>query len=464
MPKGALRFDGTVDMLTGPLLPKLLIFSLPLMASSVLQLLFNAADVVVVGRYASYASLAAVGSTTAIVNLVINLLIGISVGVNVVIARYLGEGGREEDISAAVHTAVALALLGGILLGGVGCAASGWMLRAVSTPADVYPLALTYLYIYFAGTPAAAMYNYSVAALRARGDTQRPLIFLAVSGVVNVILNLLFVISFHMDVAGVALATVLSEILSAVMALACLMRSKDALSFSWRKLRIDLRSLKMIAKVGIPAGVQGCLFSLSNVAIQGAINAYGSIVVAGCSAASSIEGFIYVAMNAFHQTAQTFLSQNMGAGQYGRVKSILKKCVLCAVMTGLILCTAVLLLSGPLLRIYNRDPAVVAAGTERLYIVATLYIVFGIADVLIGSLRGCGSPIVPVVCNLLCTCVFRLIWVAAINMDTMSVRWVYASYPLSWLFLLVVLLFCWQHLCRKRILSNIPSLDKGKNA
>ena len=461
MRKNMLRHDGSVDMLTEPLLPKLLIFSLPLMASSVLQLLFNAADVVVVGRYASYASLAAVGSTTAIVNLVINLLVGISVGVNVVIARYLGEGGREKEISAAVHTAVAVALLGGILLGGVGCAASRWMLRAVSTPADVYPLALTYLYIYFVGTPAVALYNYSVAALRARGDTQRPLIFLAVSGVVNVALNLLFVIVFHMDVAGVALATVLSEALSAVMALACLMRAKDTLAFSWRKLHIDLRSLGMMAKVGIPAGVQGCLFSLSNVVIQGAVNAYGSVVVAGCSAASSIEGFIYVAMNAFHQAAQTFMSQNIGAGQYGRVKNILKKCILCAVMTGSILCTIVLLLSGPLLRIYNRDPAVVAAGTERLFIVATLYIVFGAADVFTGAIRGCGSPVVPVICNLLCTCVFRLIWVAAINTDTMSVRWVYASYPLSWLFLLVVLLFCWHRLYRRRILPSIPPIDKG---
>ena len=241
-------------MLTGPLLKKLLLFSLPLMASSVLQLLFNAADVVVVGRYASYASLAAVGSTTAIVNLVVNLLIGMAVGVNVVVARYIGEGDKSREISAAIHTAVAMALVGGLILGGAGCAMAEWILRMISTPEDIFDLALTYLYIYFAGTPAIMLYNYGAAALRARGDTQRPLLFLTISGVTNVALNLLFVISFQMDVAGVALATVISETLSAVLVVVCLMRTQDELHFSWRKLRFDRRSLGLMAKVGIPAG------------------------------------------------------------------------------------------------------------------------------------------------------------------------------------------------------------------
>lgn len=285
-------FSGnSIDMVTGPLLKNLLLFSLPLMATNILQLLFNAADVVVVGRYASYASLAAVGSTTAIVNLVVNLLFGISVGVNVLIARFLGAGDRADEISAAVHTAVALALIGGIVLGGVGCVAAEWILRVVSTPEDIFDLALTYLYIYFAGTPAIMLYNYGAAALRARGDTRRPLIFLTISGVVNVALNLFFVIACRMDVAGVALATVISESLSAVLILICLMRTDDELHFSWRQLRIDRRSLIRMSKIGIPAGIQSCLFSLSNVAIQSAINAYGSVVIAGCSAASSIEGF-----------------------------------------------------------------------------------------------------------------------------------------------------------------------------
>lgn len=449
-------FSGnSIDMVTGPLLKNLLLFSLPLMATNILQLLFNAADVVVVGRYASYASLAAVGSTTAIVNLVVNLLFGISVGVNVLIARFLGAGDRADEISAAVHTAVALALIGGIVLGGVGCVPAEWILRVVSTPEDIFDLALTYLYIYFAGTPAIMLYNYGAAALRARGDTRRPLIFLTISGVVNVALNLFFVIACRMDVAGVALATVISESLSAVLILICLMRTDDELHFSWRQLRIDRRSLIRMSKIGIPAGIQSCLFSLSNVAIQSAINAYGSVVIAGCSAASSIEGFIYVAMNSFHQAAQTFMSQNIGAGKYDRIRDILKRCILCTVVTGAALSALTLLLNQPLLRIYNEDPAVIAAGGVHLYMVATLYFIFGIADVLTGAIRGCGSPVAPVVINLLCTCVLRLLWVAVIDTNTMPVSLVYASYPASWILLLTVLTFCWHRLYQKQILPNI---------
>ena len=442
-------------MLTGPLLKKLLLFSLPLMASSVLQLLFNAADVVVLGRYASYASLAAVGGTTAIVNLVVNLLIGIAVGVNIVIARYIGEGDKEREISAAIHTAVAVAIVGGVVLGGIGCAGADWILRAVSTPEDTIDLARTYLYIYFAGTPAIMLYNYGAAALRAQGDTQRPLIFLTVSGVMNVALNLLFVIVFQMDVAGVALATVISEVLSAALVLLCLMRAQDCLHFSWRELRVDRRSLALMAKVGIPAGIQSCLFSLANVVIQGAINAYGSIVVAGCSAAGSIDGFIYVAMNTFHQSAQTFLSQNIGAGKYERVKEILKKCLLCTVVTGALLSAVACIWSEPLLRIYNQDPDVLAVGVVRLRMVVAPYVIFGMADVLTGAMRGCGSPVLPVIVNLLCTCAFRLAWIAAINTDTMPVTWVYMSYPGSWMVLFTVLLICWCRLYRKRIRPNI---------
>lgn len=442
----------SIDIVTGPLLKNLLLFSLPLMATNILQLLFNAADVVVVGRYASYASLAAVGSTTSIVNLVVNLLIGISVGVNVLIARYLGAGDRSNEISAAV------ALIGGIVLGGIGCMAAEWILRAVSTPEDIFSLALTYLYIYFAGTPAIMLYNYGAAALRARGDTRRPLIFLTISGVVNVALNLFFVIACRMDVAGVALATVISEALSALLILTCLTRADDELHFSWRQLRIDRRSLIQMFKIGIPAGIQSCLFSLSNVAIQGAINAYGSVVIAGCSAASSIEGFIYVAMNSFHQAAQTFMSQNIGAGKYERIRGILKRCILCTVVTGAVLSALSLLLNEPLLRIYNEDPLVIAAGGVHLYMVATLYFIFGIADVLIGAIRGCGSPVAPVVINLLCTCALRLLWVAVIDTSTMSVGLVYASYPTSWLLLLIVLTLCWHRLYRKQILPHIADV------
>ena len=358
-----------------------------------------------------------------------------------------------QEQRAAVELALTNKL--SLILGGAGCAMAEWILRMISTPEDIFDLALTYLYIYFAGTPAIMLYNYGAAALRARGDTQRPLLFLTISGVTNVALNLLFVISFQMDVAGVALATVISETLSAVLVVVCLMRTQDELHFSWRKLRFDRRSLGLMAKVGIPAGVQGCLFSVANVVIQGAINAYGSVVVAGCSAAGSIDGFIYVAMNTFHQSAQTFLSQNIGAGKYERVKEILKKCVLCTVVTGATLSAVACIWSEPLLAIYNQDPAVLAAGAVRLRMVVIPYVIFGIADVLTGAIRGCGSPMRPVVINLLCTCVFRLAWIAAIDTDTMAPTWVYASYPASWLLLLVVLLVCWCRLYRRKIKPNI---------
>lgn len=461
MARERIQTGRSIDMLTGPLLQKLLLFSLPLMASGVLQLLFNAADVVVVGRFASYNSLAAVGSTTSTVNLVVNLLIGISIGVNVVVARYLGEGGQEEAISKALHTAVTLALVGGAVLGCVGILLSEWLLTILSMPEDTFSLALIYLRIYFVGTPALMLYNYGAAALRAQGDTRRPLLFLTVSGVVNVVLNLFFVIVLKMDVAGVALATVISEVLSAGLVLGCLMRAEDALHFSWRKLGIDRRSLRLLARVGIPAGLQSCLFSLSNMAIQSAINSYGSIVIAGCSAAMSIEGFVYVSMNAFHHACQTFISQNLGAGQFGRVRSILKSCLLCVAVTGTVLVALVLLLDEPLLRIYNSDPLVVAAGSERLLVGASLYVLYGASDVLIGALRGCDSPVAPVVINLLCTCVFRLFWIAALDAPSVSIRWVHASYPISWVLLLAALALWWHHLYRKKIAPNIGAEQRS---
>lgn len=297
---GGRGVDRAMDMTHGPLLGKVLLFSLPLMASNLLQMLFNTADTVVVGRWAGHASLAAVGSTACIINLTVNLLVGISVGVNVVVARYLGETGREAEIGKALHTAMLVGIVGGTALGGVGILASGWMLDLISAPADVRPLALFYIRVYFIGTPFMMVYNYGAAALRAAGDTRRPLLFLTVSGALNVVLNLFFVISLGLDVAGVALATVISQGFSAVLVLVCLIRSRGALHFSFRQLRLDPWSLRAMARVGIPAGVQGCLFSLSNVALQGAINSYDSIVVAGYSAGASIENFLYISMNAFH--------------------------------------------------------------------------------------------------------------------------------------------------------------------
>lgn len=446
---------GTIDMTHGPLLGKILLFSLPLMASNLLQLLFNTADVVVVGRWAGHQSLAAVGSTACVINLVINLLVGISVGVNVVIARYLGETGREQEISKALHTALLVGAAGGALLGGVGILSSGWMLDCISAPADVRPLALVYLRIYFAGTPFMMIYNYGAAALRAGGDTRRPLLFLSISGTLNVLLNLFFVIRLQMDVAGVALATVISQGCSAAMILICLSLSRGELHFSFRQLRVDPWTLRAMARVGVPAGLQGCLFSLSNVVIQGAINTYDSIIIAGYSAGASIENFIYIATNAFHHACQTFTSQNLGARQRLRIFRTARLCMLCTLTLGGLLCAAVLSFAGPLVSIYNNDPAVVQAGIARLWTVVPFYLLFAAGDVLVGVIRGCGAAVAPVIINLLATCALRLAWVQMLDTSVVSVTWVYASYPVSWAVLLLTLAAFWLFL-RRKVLADAP--------
>ena len=438
----------SIDMTRGPLLGKILLFSLPLMASNILQLLFNAADVVIVGRFAGHASLAAVGSTTSVISLFTTLLVGLSVGVNVLIARYIGVGKCQKEISLALHTAIALALISGVLLGVSGILAAEWMLNVIAVPEDVYGLALLYVRLYFLGTPAVMLYNYGAAALRATGDTRRPLLFLLVSGVVNVVLNMCFVIIWQMDVAGVALATVISHYLSAALVLLCLCRAQDV-PLSWRKLCLDRQSLVQMARVGIPAGVQNCLFSLSNVAIQSAINSYSSEIIAGCSAAASIESFLYVSMNAFHHACQTFASQNTGAGRHERIGPAVRICLLCTVILGLCQSTIVALFSHRLVSIYNQDPAVIQAGAERLMLVGTLYVIYGVADVLIGAIRGCGVPVAPVVINLLGTCVFRFVWVALLDTSVMGVEWVNLSYPASWLVITIALTVFWWRMRRK---------------
>ncbi len=434
----------TIDMVHGPLLGKIMLFSLPLMASTVLQLLFNAADVVVVGQFAGYGSLAAVGSTTNIIYLVTNLLIGISVGVNVVIARNAGQTGRDREISLALHTAVLLAIVGGVALGGVGMLAAGPIMTLVSTPEDIYGLTVLYLRIYFVGTPFVMLYNYGAAALRAVGDTRRPLLYLLVSGVANVVLNLFFVIALRMDVAGVALATVLSQLLSAALVMRCLSAAQGSLHFSWKKLTMDLPSLKSMAHVGIPAGLQSCLFSLSNAVQQWAINTYNSsVIVAGSSASSSVENFVYSSMNAFHHASQTFISQNIGAGRRERVSPVFRLCMICTIVLGIVLSAIVLIFAPQFISLYNPEPEVVQAGVLRLQVVVPYYIIFGAADVLVGSIRGCGVPVVPVVINLLGTCALRLVWCGLLDTSRYGVEYVYLSYPVSWTVVLVALSAFW---------------------
>ena len=433
----------SIDMIHGPLLGKILLFSLPLIASNILQLLFNAADVVVVGRFAGYDSLAAVGSTSSVVYLVTNLLIGLSVGVNVLVAQYLGQGQKEKEISNVLHTAVWVALFGGTALGLVGVAACRWILTMMATPSDIFDLTAIYLRIYFLGSPFVMLYNYGAAALRAIGDTRRPLFYLLISGIVNLGLNIVFVVAFQWDVVGVAIATIFGQFLSAALVLRCLAKTEGALHFAWNMVAVDVQSLKKIAKIGIPAGIQSCLFSLSNVVIQSAINSYTSIIIASCSAGMNIESFIYTSMNAYHHTAQTFISQNVGAGQYNRIRPIVRICLACTIVLGLAESALIVGFAPEVIGIYNTDPGVMAEGAIRLQIVASFYVIFGMADVLIGAIRGAGRPIIPVIINLVGTCLFRVVWIALLDTSQYGVEYVYISYPISWVLVLSASALYW---------------------
>lgn len=316
-----------IDMCHGPLFRKILLFTLPLMLSGILQLLFNAADVIVVGQFAGNEALAAVGSTSALTNLLVNLFIGLSVGVNVLVARFYGAQ-QEQEAQEAVHTAVVVSILGGILLAFIGIVLAQPLLQWMDTPDNVISHSVLYMRIYFVGMPVMLLYNFGSAILRAIGDTRRPLYFLAAAGVINVILNLIFVINFHMGVAGVALATIISQCVSAALIMRCLMKSEGCIRVEWTKLRIHWKMLGKIAQIGLPAGVQGVLFSISNVLIQSSVNSFGSVAMAGNTAAQNIEGFVYTSMNSVHQTAVSFTSQNLGGRQYGRINKILAECIL----------------------------------------------------------------------------------------------------------------------------------------
>ena len=399
-----------IDMCNGPLAGKLLVFAVPLMLSSLLQLLFNAADVVVVGRFAGKEALAAVGSTSSLINLLVNLFVGFSVGTNVVVARDLGAG-RGDDVRRSVHTSITMALFSGAVLLVAGVLLCRQMLEWMSSPADVIDLSTLYLRIYFLGMPANMLYNFGAAILRAQGDTRRPLYFLTIAGVVNVVLNLFFVIVVQMSVAGVALATIISQYISATLVLLCLMRDKGILHVELRSLCFDLRVVKRILQVGLPAGFQGVVFSISNVVIQSSINGFGSTaIVAGSSAAANIEGFVYVGMNAFYQTAITFTSQNYGACKCDRVNRIMLLCLSFSATVGLIMGWGAVLLGHPLASIYAPgDEEVIAQAILRMKITCTTYFLCGLMDTQVGVLRGLGYSVLPMVASLVGACGLRLL-------------------------------------------------------
>lgn len=440
-----------MDMCSGSILKKMLVFTIPLMLSSILQLLFNAADIVVVGRFAGDNSLAAVGSTTALINLLTNLFVGLSIGANVTAARNYG-GKREDALSRTVHTSITISIISGVVLTVIGVLGTKEMLRLMSTPDEIIDLAADYLRIYFAGITATTIYNFGSALLRAIGDTKRPLYYLLAAGAVNVVLNLLFVIVFKMDVSGVALATIISESLSAFLVIRCLMRETGAIKLELKKLRVHKAELISIIRIGLPAGFQGIVFALSNVVIQSSVNLFGNIVVAGNSAAANIEGFVYMAMNSFYQATLSFMSQNFGAGQYKRLNKILACGELCVVAVGLVLGNAAVLFGNQLLSIYSDSPEVIAAGMVRLHYISKVYFLCGIMDVLVGALRGIGYSVLPMVVSLLGACGLRLLWIATVFQIPRfhKVEVVYLSYAITWIITAGVHFLCYV-IVRKKV-------------
>ena len=431
----------SADLTSGPMLQKIILFSVPLAASSILQLLFNAADVVVVGRFAGSTALAAVGSNGALINLLVNLFVGLSLGANVVAARCFGAR-DEKGVQDTVHTAVALGLVSGVLLAVVGFCAARGLLELMSCPEDVISLSTLYLKIYFIGMPMTMLYNFSSALLRAMGDTKRPLYCLAAAGVINVVLNLVFVIGFSMSVAGVALATIISQTVSALLVTGMLVREEGALRLDLRRLAFHAGTLKQILLIGLPAGLQSTVFSLSNVVIQSSINSFGSMVVAGNSASSNLEGFVYTAMNAFAQAAVTFTSQNVGARRYDNLDRVMRNCLLCVTVAGLFLGCGAYFGGEVLLHFYSTDEAVVAAGLSRMQIICTAYFLCGIMDTLASCLRGRGYSVIPMIVSLVGSCLLRLVWIATIFRMFRSTGTLYISYPISWALTAGVHLIC----------------------
>lgn len=438
-----------LDMTHGKLIPKVAAFALPLMLTSILQLLYNAADVIVVGRFSGKEALAAVGSTGALINLIVNVFLGLSVGTNVIASNYYGA--RDfKNTQETVHTSIAISLVSGAIVGVFGFIFGGTFLTWMGSPDDVLPLATQYIRIYFLGMPFNMLYNFGAAVLRAVGDTRRPLYFLSVAGVVNVILNLVFVIGFHMGVAGVAWATIISQFISAVLVVICLMRSDGYIHLDLKKLRIHSKKLFAITRVGLPAGFQGACFSISNVLIQSTVNSYGSVVVAGNSAASNIEGFIYASMNAFHQAAITFVSANIGAGENGRIRKVIGACTTLVVIVGVTLGLFAFVLAPTLLGIYAPGEIdVIEAGLIRMHIITITYFTCGVMDVFCGAMRGMGAAVVPMVVSILGACAFRILWIYAVLPINPSLTMLYISYPVSWVLTGGVHMICCSKLLRR---------------
>lgn len=448
------------NMLEGPLLSSILLYTLPIILTGILQLLFNAADLVVVGRFRGSASLAAVGATGAVTNLIVNLFIGLSVGAGVGVAHGLGSK-DDETVHRTVHTALPTAIVGGLVLTVVGVSMAKTFLTWMGTPENILPLSTLYMQIYFAGMTFNMVYNFCASILRAAGDTKSPLIYLSIAGVVNVVLNLVFVAIFGMNVEGVAIATATSQCVSAVLVVIALMRRQDACRLELRKMRFYRAELLKMIRIGLPAGVQGSLFSISNVLIQSSINSFGDIVMSGNAASGNIEGFVYVTQNAFHQTAVNFVGQNMGARQYNRVKKILWVCLACVSVAGLTTGSLVRAFGEPLLRIYITDSQeAIQYGLLRMTCICIPYFLCGLMDVSTGALRGMGASWQPMVISVLGVCGIRILWIYTIFQIPQyhTPQCLYLSYTVSWVITFLFQLMAFLLLYRQNTRQTEPAL------
>ena len=420
------------NMLNGPLFSNIVLYTIPIILTSVLQLLFNAADLIVVGRFCGSISVAAVGATGSLTALMVNFFIGFSVGTGVSVAHGMGAH-EDEAIRRTVHTALPAALICGGVLTVVGVALSPWFLRLMGTPDTVISLSSVYMRIYFSGITFTMVYNFSAAILRAAGDTQSPLIYLTLAGVINVLLNLVFVTVFHMNVAGVALATAISQAISAVLVVRALMRRTDACKLVISQMKIYLPQLQKMIRIGLPAGIQSALFSISNVLIQSSINSFGDVLMSDNAASANIEGFVYVSLNAFHQTALNFIGQNAGAKQYRRVSKTLWICLALVAGVGITVGTAAWAAGPKLLSLYIADsPEAISWGMLRLAHISLPYFLCGLMDVATGALRGMGASILNMITSIVGVCGIRILWIATAFQAIGTFESLFLCYPLSW--------------------------------
>ena len=425
------KYRNEIDMTEGPFLKKIIKFAIPLIFTGLLQSLYNAADLIVVGQFEGDIALAAVGSTNSLTNLVVGLFMGLSAGAGVSVAHYLGAK-REKEVSGVLHTSILLSLILGVIISAVGFIFAPQMLHLMGNPEDVIEYSILYIRIIFIGMPASMLYNYAAAMVRSTGDTKNPLIFLSVSGVVNVILNLILVIFFHMGVAGVAIGTIVAQYLSAVMIMVHLSRLDGCLRFSVKKLKITPRKLKKILYIGIPSGLQGSLFSLSNVLIQSSINSFGSATMSGSAASGNLEGFLYVALNAFYHASLNFVGQNVGAKKFYNVKKVVGCSVATVVVIGVVLQALALTFSRQLIGLYAEGEEAIHQGVVKMFMVMSLYFLCGIMEIFSGALRGMGRSMTSMLISLSGACLFRIVWIETVFKLVSTPECIYLSYPISW--------------------------------